>query len=319
MSVSPTYDPAMDETLSPQLEGLIPLLAAFEVAAEQGHITRAAQRLGVPQSSLSRRLKTVERTLGVQLFQPAGRRVTLTPQGREFFERTHALVSALDDAVQLVRGNADAEGGLVRFGFPLSLGPVSIPSLLAEFHELAPRVRLHLTQAHGEALANEIRAGRLDLAVMIPSPDTASAKVLGRQQLHLYVAKEHPLSTAGCVDLTDLGNEMFIANPPAFHLRQVLDSCCAEAGFVPHVVFEITEFDTLRELVARGLGVALLPAAERRHPELVRVELSDPRYRNIGLVWADRPNPAVLRLRDHILAKAHVFVHADNPLPESDR
>ena len=76
----------------------MPLLAAFDAAAEKGHITRAAGLLGVPQSSLSRRLKALEKTLGVPLFQPAGRRVALTPRGAN--SRAHQdLVWALDDAV----------------------------------------------------------------------------------------------------------------------------------------------------------------------------------------------------------------------------
>lgn len=112
----------MDDFLSEQVDALVPLLVAFDAAAEEGHITRAAQVLGVPQSSLSRRLKAVEQVLGVQLFQPAGRGVSLTAQGRELHDRTRDLLRALDDAVTTVRSNADPDGGVVRFGFPSRWG-----------------------------------------------------------------------------------------------------------------------------------------------------------------------------------------------------
>ncbi|QBJ94790.1 LysR family transcriptional regulator [Rhodococcus sp. ABRD24] len=299
----------MDEFMSAEIEAIAPLLAAFDAAAEEGHVTRASDLLGVPQSSLSRRLKTLEKTLGVPLFQPVGRRIALTTQGRELFERTHSLVRALDDAVAVVRSNADPESGLVRFGFPLTLGPVSIPSLLAEFHTIAPRIRLHLTQAHGDALAEMVRDGRLDLAVMIPPPDDLPATVLGRQRLFLHVSRTHPLAGRKRIQLAELTAESFIASPPSYHLRRTLDASCAEAGFAPRVSFEITEFETIRALVAHGLGVALLPAAETPHPELVSIPLSGVPQRDIGLAGGShRPTPAVDRLRTHIATRAGAFI-----------
>ncbi|MFI5719134.1 LysR substrate-binding domain-containing protein [Nocardia sp. NPDC051750] len=302
----------MDEFPSAQVEALAPLLAAFEAAAGEGHITRAAHRLGVPQSSLSRRLKTVEQAIGVPLFQPVGRGIALTAAGRELFDRTRGMVRALDDAVAVVRGQADPDSGLVRFGFPLTLGPVSIPSLLAEFHRTAPRIRLHLVQAHGEALAEMIRDGRLDLAVVIPAPTDLPAITLGHQRIHLYVAHHHRLAGRDTVGLAELADETFIANPATYHLRRLLDSCCAAAGFAPNVAFEITEFETLRALVARNLGIALLPEAETPHADLHRILLTDPPERSIGLVSGNhRPTHAVARLRD-VLAQ-----HLDRALRTS--
>ncbi|MBW0275918.1 LysR family transcriptional regulator [Nocardia sp. MH4] len=293
----------MDDSGDGGAQALAPLLAAFDAAAGAGHITRAAQRLGVPQSSVSRRIKTLEQTLGVALFQPVGRGVTLTPQGRELYEHTRGLVRSLDDAVRRVRADADPDSGLVRFGFPLTLGPVSIPSLLAQFHTRAPRIRLHLVQAHGEALAEQVRAGGLDLAVMIPPPPDLPTVPLGRQRISLHVARTHPLAGRARVDLAELADAAFIANPPSYQLRALLDSWCAAAGFTPRVLFEITEFETLRELVALGLGVALLPAAEIAHPDLVVVPIDGERDREIGLVSGDHgPTLAVARLRDFLIA-----------------
>lgn len=295
----------MDEYLSEQVEALVPLLAAFDAAAREGHITRAAQSLGMPQSSLSRRLKAAEQVLGVQLFQPVGRGVSLTAQGRELHQRTRDLLRSLDDVVTTMRSNADPDGGIVRFGFPLSLGPVSMPSLLAEFHRTAPRVRLHLVQAHGEALAAQVRDGSLDLAVMIPAPGDLPSIPLGDQNIRLTVASGHRLATRTRIALSELADEPFVANPTSYHLRQLTESWCAEAGFAPRVMFEITEFETLRSLVAHGLGVALLPDPETPHAGLVSVPLDGERVRTVGLVSGNhRATPAVARLRDFVTARA---------------
>ncbi|MFI6219359.1 LysR family transcriptional regulator [Nocardia salmonicida] len=294
----------MDDSSESGAQALAPLLAAFDAAAEEGHFTRAAQRLGVPQSSLSRRVKTMEHLLGVALFQPVGRGVTLTPQGRDLYERTRGLVRALDDAVHRVRADADPDSGLVRFGFPLTLGPVSIPSLLAQFHTRAPRIRLHLVQAHGEALAEQVRDGRLDLAVMIPPPADLPTVDLGRQRIDLHVARTHPLARRTRIDLAELAEEAFIANPPSYQLRTLLDTWCAAAGFTPRVVFEITEFETLRALVALGQGVALLPAAEVDNPDLAVIPIDGERDREVGLVSGDHDSTlAVARLREFLIAR----------------
>ncbi|MGY0499721.1 LysR family transcriptional regulator [Nocardia sp. FBN12] len=294
----------MDDSADVGAQAVAPLLAAFVTAAEEGHVTRAAERLGVPQSSLSRRIKTMEHLLGVVLFQPVGRGVALTPQGRDLYARTRELVRGLDDAIARVRADADPESGLVRFGFPLTLGPVSIPTLLAQFHTRAPRIRLHLVQAHGEALAEQVRDGRLDLAVMIPPPGDLPAVDLGRQRIDLHVAKTHRLAGRTRIDLADLAGEAFIANPPAYQLRTLLDTWCAAAGFTPRVVFEITEFETLRALVALGQGVALLPAAEVANPDLVVIPIDGERDREVGLVSGDHDSTlAVARLREFLIAR----------------
>lgn len=304
----------MDRFLSDEAAATVPLLAAFDTAAREGHITRAADLLGVPQSSLSRRLKTLEHTIGLPLFQQVGRGVSLTAAGRELHERTSDLVWALDDAVNAVRSNADPDSGLVRFGFPLTLGPVSVPSLLAEFHQSAPRIRLHLVQAHGEALAEMVRDGRLDLAVMIPPPDDLPVTVLGHQRLLLHVARTHRLAERTQVSLAELAEESFIASPPSYHLRQNLDSCCEKAGFTPNVAFEISEFETIRALVGHGLGIAVLPAAETPHPSLASIPLSGVRARTIGLATGNhQPTAAVARLRDHINHRAHEFIANATP------
>ncbi|MFD4365952.1 LysR family transcriptional regulator [Rhodococcus sp. NPDC058521] len=293
------------DSLHPVTSDLAPLLGAFVAVAEEGHVTRAADVLGVPQSSLSRRLRAVQKTLGLTLFTPAGRRIVLTPQGRELLERIREPVRALDDAVVAVLGNADPDGGLVRFGFPLTMGPISVPALLAEFHEEAPRIRLHLVQAHGDGLADLVRKGRLDLAVMIPAPDDLPSTPIGRQRIGLVVSRGHRLATRTRVDPSELVNEPFVANPPSYHLRQLTDSWCAEAGFEPDVAFEITEFDTLRSLVARGMGVALLPDAEVPHPDIVTVPLVDAPDRSVALVSGNGPlSPAAARLHRHLALRA---------------
>lgn len=295
----------MDEFVNYRIESATPLLAAFDAVATEGLLTRAAEVLDVPQSSVSRRVRALEKILGCALLQPAGRGVALTTSGRELYERTHHVIRELDDALAAVRADADPERGLVRFGFPLTLGPGSVGSLLAGFHDYAPRIRVHLAQAHGEALAEMIRDGRLDVAVVIPPPDDLDATVLGSQRLLLHVPSGHPFAGRSQIDIAELTDEPFVASPPRFQLRSLLDAWCGEEGFSPRVPFEINEIDTIRALVRAGLGVALLPIAETVDSGVVAVPLSGSRTREIALVTGRR-RPTAATERFHTYVTEHL-------------
>ena len=292
----------MEQYLSPQAEQLFPLLAAFDALAKEGTVTGAAAAMAAPQSSLSRRLRTVEEVLGVPLLQRVGRGIELTPQGREFHVRTRGLLRSLDETIGEVSRDADPEEGLVRFGFPLSLSPLSVPGALAAFHARHPRIRLNVVQGYGEELVRQLRGGQLDLAIVIPAPEDVPTTILGHQAIECYVAKTHPLAMRESVSLHELKDESFIANPRSFHLRSMIDAWCGDAGFVPNVPFEITEFDTIRALTAQGLGVALLPPPESEISGLARIPLRDKCTRTVGLSAAiNEPTVPVRRLH-HFLS-----------------
>lgn len=297
------YYPNMDDYSRNERESIIPLLTAFDTVASEGHVTRAAARLGVPQSSVSRRIHSLEKTLGIDLFHPVGRGVALTVSGRELHDRTHHLIAELDDAVGAVVADTDPDTGVVRFGCPLTLGARALTSLLADFHRNAPRIRIRVTQAHGESLAEMIRDGRLDIAVLIPPPDDLDAETIGAQQVLLHVARTHRLAKRAEVHMHELADEHFVASPPSFQLRSLLDEWCTDAGFQAQVLFEINEIDTIRALVRTGMGVALLPAAERPDRDVVAITLAGHHSRTVGLVAGrHQPTKAAARFRTFLVA-----------------
>ena len=303
----PVYDQKMDHRASSgaELTALAPELAAFRAAAESGHITRAAAELGIPQSTMSRRIKTLERTLGQVLIQPHGRGIALTPAGRSLLPGVSRALDALDGEFGRLRGEADPQAGLVRFGFPLTVGPRSTPALLAGFYAQAPRVRLILHQGHGTAMLEELRDGRLDLAIITPPPPDLDVVRLGYQQLQLNVGTGHRLAKRRSVRVAELKNEAFIAGPTTYSVRRLADQWCLEAGFRPRIIFESSEIETLRALVAQGLGVALLPPAELTHEGLVEIPLAGGVHRReISLVCTDPTalSPAAKRVRAYLIA-----------------
>lgn len=277
--------------LAPQLRAL------DELAHHDGHMTRAADGLGIPQSSMSRRIHALEKALGLRLIIQEGRTVRLTPAALQLAERMQHPLRELEATVETIAGEADPEHGTVRFGFPLTMGTGEMPDLVAGFHRRSPGIRLQIKQAHGSELSADLKTGALDVALVIPPPDDVRHTLVGKQQIRVALPADHRLASRRRIRLDELENETFIANPATYNLRQMTDTWCGAAGFVPHIPVEITEFSTIRELVGRGLGIALLPQDERS-ADTVEIPLSPNTYqREIALAWAPTAvTPASRRL-----------------------
>ncbi|MFT9662022.1 LysR family transcriptional regulator [Mycobacteroides abscessus subsp. abscessus] len=283
--------------LAPQLRALV------ELAAHDGHMTQAALTLGIPQSSMSRRIHALQAALGVPLLIHDGRTVRLTPEARLLAARTREPLAELDHTLAEVTGDADPERGTVRFGFPLTMGSGHIPDLLAAFRHRHPGIRVLLKQAHGSELGAQLLTGDLDLAVVIPAPERLHHITIGAQHIHIAVPEDHRLAGAAQVRLGELSGETFIANPPSYNLRQLTERWCREAGYAPKVTIEVTEFSTIRELIGRGLGVALLPHDDRALPGIREIPLAGAGYhRAIALAWGTATRAAPTRcLNDFLL------------------
>lgn len=174
------------------------------------------------------------------------------------------------------------------------MGSGAVPELLAAFHHRHPRIHLELKQAHGAELVTDLEVGSLDLAITIPPADHLRHRIVGTQEIMLVVPERHRLAVEPSVDLAELRGEVFIANPPSYNLRQLTEQWCRAAGFEPEVAIEITEFGTIRELVDRGLGVALLPKSSPGAVRVIEIPVSAPLRRSAALVWpTDVTTPAV--------------------------
>lgn len=294
------YDQIMDRwtnRLAPQLRVLV------ELAAHDGHMTQAAAALGIPQSSMSRRIHALEEVLSIPLLIHDGRIVRLTAAAHRLAQQLREPLRQLDLAIDEVTGDADPDHGTVRFGFPLTMGSGRVPDLLAEFRHRYPGIKVRLRQAHGSALSANLLAGDLDLALVIPAPERLRHVRIGSQHIQAVVPEGHRLAKARHLRLVDLVDETFIANPPSYNLRQLTEAWCRDAGFVPDIAFEVTEFATIRELVGRGLGIALLPHDDRSPPGLSELPLAGDQFsRDIALAWgATSEAPSTGRLSSFLL------------------
>ncbi len=269
---------------------LAPRLAWFAAVARHEHVTRAAHELGVPQPTLSRAMVRLEADLGVALFARRGRSVSLTPAGRSFLAGSDRALAEIARAAHAVRADADPATGHVAFGFLHTMGSETVPGLIRAFRVDHPHVRFSLVQNYGEAMLERLRAGELDLCLTSPVPEAPDlvGRRLDEQRLRLVVPDDHRLATRKRIRLAEAAEETFVTLEPGYGLRRITDDLCAEAGFRPRVAFEGEEAETLRGLVAAGLGVALLPPPAVARPGVVELTVTAPRaVREIGVAWLD--------------------------------
>ncbi|MFE6961394.1 LysR family transcriptional regulator [Streptomyces sp. NPDC057696] len=287
---------------------LAPRLSYFAAVARTEHVTRAAHELGIPQSTLSRALVRLEQDLGVELFARHGRTVSLTPAGRTFLTSVDKALAEVGRAADSVRADADPASGKVAFGFLHTMGSETVPGLIRAFRADHPGIRFSLVQNYGEAMLERLRAGELDLCLTSPIPDAPGlvARRLDEQRLRLVVPDDHRLAGRKRVRLSEAADETFVTLEPGYGLRRITDGLCTEAGFKPRIAFEGEETETLRGLVAAGLGVALLPPPAVPRPGVVELTVTGQRaVREIGVAWLDgHPDtPPVAAFKKFLLSR----------------
>lgn len=293
-----------EQTVDALVEALAPRLALLRAVAAEGHLTRAAQRIGVPQPTASRWLAELGEQLGTPVVVRDGRGIRCSRLGELLAAGATQALAALEAACRVAVEQADPERGLVVLAFLHTMGESRVPRLVRAFREGHPKVRFTLRQGALEDTLGWLRGAAADLALTSPPPgppDFESATV-AEQELVATVPVGHRLAGRRRVRLSELAGEPFVGLTPGHGLRALTDELAERAGFVPELAFEGEEVDTLRGFVAAGLGVAVLPAAERVPEDVVELSLVPRATRRIGIAWvAGRPlAPAAQAFRDFV-------------------
>lgn len=237
-------------------------LTHFVAVAEERHFTRAAQRLHIVQSGLSASIRGLERELGTRLFTRSTRQVTLTDAGRVLLTEARRVLAAAEtarDAVAAVRGLLR---GRLRIGIMQSMRGLPLAAALADLHAAHPGVELELRQAGSADLAAQVRDAALDLAFLaLPrAPDGVVLTRLLDIPMALACPAGHRLAQrATPVALAELATEDFVDLPAGWGSRMLTDAAFSAIGPARRIPFEVGEVGFLLDLVAQGLGVAVVP------------------------------------------------------------
>ncbi|HEV2571418.1 MAG TPA: LysR family transcriptional regulator [Beijerinckiaceae bacterium] len=252
-------------------------LRYFVAVAEEGSMTRAAERLGIQQPPLGQQIRNLEDELGVQLFERRPRQIALSPTGTFFVEEARAVLRHAAEAAQRVRRFDRGEIGHLNIGLTssASLHPLT-PKILRGFHDTYPLAEVSVRESETYELILALREGRIDAAFLHISTDRypdLQSHVLTREKMMAVVPIDHPLTrTKKPLDWPRLLEEDFVIyrrtdGPGIFD--GILDAVAAFGGRMK-IVGEVSRLIGAINLVAAGRGISIVPATMRAlHPETV--------------------------------------------------
>lgn len=247
-------------------------LRYFVAVAEELSFTKAAIRLHLSQPPLSQQIQSLERDLGVRLLERNKRNVALTEPGRIFLEQARQILTKAEDARSQVLAAAAGYSGQLRLAYTVSVSfHPALPQTLLRYRQIAPNVRLQLTEMYTEPQFAALLAGQIDVGFVRDEPLHAQdaralrMRVIDREPLVLALPSGHALATRNSLRLIEVAEDVFISQPRerAATLYDSLIRLAAKAGFEPLITQHAQQINGLLALVAGGLGLALFPASMR--------------------------------------------------------
>ena len=295
---------------SDRLRALLPHLPLLTALAEEEHLTRAAEEIGMPQPAASRALKSLSRRLGGQLTTPAGRGIQLSPSARALVPFARIALRSLEDGLEAWDTALERASSTVGVSFQNSHGERVIPALIREVHEGNPEIRFNLHQGPRQHCLDLIADGRVDIAVVsdfLPSGTEFVAFPLFTQPLVALIPAGNGLAARADLRVVDLVDEPFVTLKQGFGVRRSVDALFAASGLEPTLAFEGEDLRTVAGLVAAGLGVSIVPRDGHTPDGCVWVPLADTSAERhmVAVVRTASASAAVAIVTDALSAVAH--------------
>jgi LysR family hydrogen peroxide-inducible transcriptional activator len=261
--------------------------------ADLRHFGRAAARCFVSQPTLSAQLKKLEQSLGVQLIERAPNNVSLTAAGEEIVARARRIIEASDEVVTLARTQRDPLAGRLRLALLPTIGPYLLPRIAPLIRRALPRLELRLYEFQTAAMLEKLHGGELDLGILALPVELAGLETreLYREPFLVALPERHALAAQPTVRVADLKGESLLLLEDGHCLRDQALEVCSRAGVREQQDFRATSLETLRQMVATGAGVTLLPelagrGAYRSARGVVLRPFARPApVRHVGAVW----------------------------------
>lgn len=261
--------------------------------ADLRHFGRAAARCFVSQPTLSAQLKKLEQSLGVQLIERAPNHVSLTAAGEEVVARARRVLEASDEVVTLARNRHDPLAGRLRLALLPTIGPYLLPQVAPQIRRSLPRLQLQLYEYQTAPMLEKLHGGELDVGILaLPVElEGLESRDLYRESFLVALPDRHPLAAHATLRAADLKDETLLLLEEGHCLRDQALEVCSRAGTRESQDFRATSLETLRQMVATGAGITLLPelaarGAYRSARGVVLRPFARPvPARHIGAVW----------------------------------
>ncbi len=262
-------------------------LKAFLAVADSGSFSAAAERLFLTQPAVSKRVAALESELDARLFDRISRSVSLTEAGRALLPRARTILVDIEDSVRAITNLSGEVRGTLRFATSHHIGLHRLPPALRAFTRQYPQVRLDIRFMDSEAACLAVEHGELELAIVTLPPDPSpnlSLDTVWEDPLGIVVSHDHPLADKRRASLSALLKHPAILPATGTYTRQIAERAFRSAGATLDVALSTNYLETIRMLVAVGIGWSLLPLTmldgQLRHIEVCELRLQ----RTLGVV-----------------------------------
>jgi len=261
--------------------------------ADARHFGRAAERSFVSQPTLSAQLKKLEQYLGVQLIERAPKRVQLTAAGEEIVERARRILDASEEIVELARGHRDPLAGRLRLALLPTIGPYLLPNVAGRLRKQLPRLEPMLYEYQTDPMLEKLHSGEIDVGILAfpVSMDGLDSFELYKEPFAVAMPSGHRLAQRSSIRIADLAHETLLLLEDGHCLRDQALDICAGSDVHEKQDFRATSIETLRQMVAAGVGITLLPELAGRgaygnaRGVTVRPFVKPVPTRTVGAVW----------------------------------
>ncbi len=261
--------------------------------ADTRHFGRAAQRCFVSQPTLSAQIRKLEAYLGVQLIERQPKRAVLTAAGEQIVARARRIIEASDEVVAFARSHTNPLAGQLRLALLPTIGPYLLPRVAPSIRKALPRLTLLLYEYQTAPLLAKLHSGEVDLGILaLPVElEGLESRELYEEPFEVALPAQHPLVARATVRLSDLQHDQLLLLEEGHCLRDQALAVCSRAGVHENADFRATSLETLRQMVASGAGVTLLPELSVRGPYgnaqgvVIRPLARPVPTRRIGAVW----------------------------------
>ena len=262
-------------------------LQTFIAAAELESFSLAAEQLYLTQPAVSKRVATLEATLGAQLFDRIGRRVSLTEAGRALLPRAKTILRDIDDSRRLISNLTGSVAGQLSIGTSHHIGLHRLPPVLRQFSKTYPDVALDLQFMDSEAACRAVQTGDLELGIVTlplePLADLQS-ELIWPDPLDIVVSHEHSLAAKATLNFQALAEHPAILPASGTYTRQLLERSVAKAGGKLTAAMTTNYLETIKMMVGVGLGWSVLPRS-MLDEELVTLKIRGMKLtRQLGIV-----------------------------------
>jgi len=297
----------------------VPRLEAFLEVARLGSMRAAARSLHLGQPALSARIAALEDELGARVFERTKRGVRLTLAGKALRPHAERALEAIEAGRSAVSQVEQGDEGELIIAAASAINASVMPELVARFRRYHPGVHLYVHTGSAERITELVAFGSAQLGLIRQSSPSRDPRVrvtpLYEEQMLLTARPEHPFVAEGPIPMARLADATLVFYDRASDDYELTQSLLREAGVTPYGVIEVDSVDTARRLVARGLGVALLPSTaampEFEAGRLAPVGLADAPVITRRVVALERAEPstwAPMTTMRSLLAEVASFV-----------